>query len=85
LIQLHDSCAAPALILWCDGEPGNMRMIAEEFSDCFSKGARSVAVNYAHFGQAVQERRVEKLVRDIDRFVSRLADKIQFVILRCGI
>jgi hypothetical protein len=44
-----------------------------------------VAVNYAHFAEAVQEGFVEKLVREIDRFVGCLTNEIKFVVLRLGV
>ena len=62
-----------------------MRMIGQKFSERFSQRARSVAVNYAHFGEAVQESRIEKLVSEIDRFVGCFADLVQFVFLEFGL
>jgi len=49
-------------------------MVAQKFSDRLSQRAGAVAVNYAHFAEAVQERIVEKLVREIDGFVGRLTN-----------
>ena len=62
-----------------------MRMAAQKFSYRFSQGASTVAMNYAHFTEAVQEGFVEKLVREIDGFVGCLADEIEFICLESGI
>ena len=53
-------------------------MIGEQFRDCLAQRARAVAVDYAHFAEAVQESFVEKLVSEIDGFVGFLADEIDF-------
>ena len=55
-----------------------MRMIGEQFGNGLAQRAGAVAVNYAHFAETVQESLVEKLVRQCGRFVSLLADEIQF-------
>ena len=51
-----------------------MRMIGKHFRDRFTQRAGAVAVDYAYFGNAVQESFVEKLVHQIDGFVGLLAD-----------
>jgi hypothetical protein len=49
-------------------------MTGEQLRDCAAQRASTVAVNYAHFTEAVQESFVQKLVRKIDRFVGLFAD-----------
>ena len=60
-------------------------MVAQKFSDRLSQRAGAVAVNYAHFAEAVQESFVEKLVREIDGFVGCLTNEIEFIVLRLGV
>jgi hypothetical protein len=49
-------------------------MPGQHLRDGAAERAGAVAVDYAHFAQAVQESFVEKLVYQIDRFVGFLAD-----------
>src|SRR2546423_10561420 len=70
--------ASAALVLRGRRKPRDMRMIVQEFSDRLAECASAVAVNYAHFGEAVQESFVEKLIREFNSFVGCLANQIQF-------
>src|SRR6185369_538492 len=78
LVQLYDGRSGSAFVLGRGFKAGDVRMIFEKVSHRFAQGAGSVAVNYAHFAQAVQESVVKKLVREIDCLVSGLSDEVQF-------
>ncbi len=65
----------------CGSESRNMRMFSEKLCDRFAQRAGAVAVNYAHFAEAVQEGGVEKFVGEVDSFVCSLADQVQFIVL----
>src|SRR2546423_12835586 len=74
LPQLDDGRSGSTLILRRRPKPRDVWMIRQQFSNRFTQRARAVAVDYAHFAEAVQEGFVEKLVGEVDGLVGFLSD-----------
>src|SRR2546428_11706566 len=74
LPQLDDGSAGSTLVLRCRRKPPHVRMIGEQFRNRLAQSAGTVAVDYAHFAEAVQEGFVEEFVREVDGLVGFLSD-----------
>src|SRR5258706_3822233 len=74
LLQLHNRCARSALILRRRFEARDVWMAGQQVCNRAAQRTGAVAVNYAYFAEAVQESFVEKLVYQVDSFVSLLTD-----------
>ena len=78
LSQLDESCTSAALIGWGGKKTSDMRMAAKQAGNRATQCAGAVAVYDAHLAEARERCFVEKLIHRIDRFVSGLADDVQF-------
>src|SRR4051812_39136476 len=78
VLQLHDRCAAAALVLRCRRDICDQWVLLQEVTDGAAQLAGTVAVDDAQFVLIARDRLVEKLVQPRQRLVHGAADDVQF-------